>query len=207
MIDLEHPFFFLEPLFSERGAVFHFSRYVYTPDSLFDEREFLDVSGSDLTVEWLEDAVRELKVDQELAIHSNVTIDNRTWHIPMIDFAADRLATHKLDRVRAFLPPRVFTSMAFFYSGRSFHAYSSTLLSPKDWLGFLGRLLLINPKDGETIVDSRWVGHRLIAGYCSLRFSNNSHHYLGVPKKVGIRGLLESRTGSPVEALDSPRNH
>lgn len=200
MIDLEHPFFFLEPLFSQQNAIFHFSRYIYMQDSLVDDREYLEVSGRDLDLSWLEQEIRSLSPDQELAIHSNVTIDSRTWHIPMVDFATKHMDGKKLDRIRAFLPHRVFAKSAFFHSGRSFHAYSSHLLSPKDWLNFLGRLLLINPPDGNLIVDSRWVGHRLISGFCSLRFSNNSDHYLGMPRKVGIRSVLGAEEAISVES-------
>ncbi|SRR6266478_3015198 len=201
MIDPDHPYFFLEPLFGREGAVFHFSRYVYTPDSLFDDRHLLELSGQDLTLDWLERSIRELKPDQELAIHSTVNIAGRTWHIPMIDFVAHQIEPRQLDRIRAFLPSGLFATFAFYHSGRSFHAYSTNLLAPKDWLGFLGRTLLINPPDGDQIVDARWVGHRLIAGYCSLRFSNNSHRYLGMPRRIGIRSIVENRVPSSADVL------
>jgi hypothetical protein len=202
MIDLDHPFFFLEPLFAKEGATFHFSRYVYTPDSLFDERELLEVAGHELTVEWLESATKALGPSQELAIHSLVTIGGRKSHIPMIDFAAHRLGEDELGRIRAFLPSRVFKAASFYHSGRSFHAYSTNLLEPKEWYAFLGRILLINPSNGDQIVDARWVGHRLIAGYCSLRFSNNSRQYMGMPRKMGIRSLIEGKSSRLPEPHD-----
>ena len=40
MISENHPFRFVQQLFSRDDAHFAFSKYVYTPDSLFDEREF-----------------------------------------------------------------------------------------------------------------------------------------------------------------------
>jgi hypothetical protein len=198
----DHPFFFLEPLFAREEAVFHFSRYIYTPDSVFDEREPLDVLGSELSVDWLEKQFEMLRPDQELAIHSNVVIDGRTVHIPMMDFATDHIGPRQLYRLQTFIPPRIFANFAFYHSGRSFHAYSTHLLSPKDWYMFLGRALLINPRDDGHIIDTRWVGHRLIAGYCSLRLSNNSQQYKGMPKKVSIRVFTEN---NPV-ALPDPRD-
>jgi hypothetical protein len=193
MIKSTHPYFFLERLFSKHDSVFHLSRYVYSPDSLFDAREHLSLKGSELTVTLLDDLISNLGPDQELAIHSNVIGDDgRTRHIPMIDFSTSRLSGEQIDRIRRFLPPRVFSSSAFFESGRSFHAYSTNLLSPSEWAEFLGRLLLVNPRDSEAIIDSRWIGHRLIAGYCSLRLSNNTRNYLAEPKYVSIGALLES---------------
>jgi hypothetical protein len=192
MIPESHPYYFLERMFSREEAVFQFSKYVYTPDSLLDQREIFDVSGSSITVDWLEEQFAGLRDDQEIAIHSKVVIDGRTLHIPMLDFAADRIGPEQLYRIKTFLPDRVFATTEFYCSGRSFHAYSSHLLGPKDWQVFLGRSLLINPSNSRQIVDSRWIGHRLIAGYCSLRLSNNSRQYKGLPAKVGIRSFTES---------------
>jgi hypothetical protein len=202
MIADDHPFFFLESLFARRGAVFQFSRYVYTPDSLFDEREVFDVHGSDLSVEWLQRQIDQLNTDQELAFHSRVQIDGRTHHIPMLDFATDEIGPDQLYRARSFLPERVFATTAFYHSGRSYHAYSTHLLGPKDWHSFLGRVLLINPRDGNQIIDTRWIGHRLIAGYCSLRFSNNSGQYKGMPKRASIRTFMENRSTSKIGRID-----
>jgi len=201
MISGDHPFHFLQAVFGRTNAVFEFSRYVYTPDSLLDEREIFEVSGAALSEEWLESQIGKLRSDQELAIHSRVRIAGRTLHIPMLDFAASEIGPDQLDRIRVFLPRQVFRTSAFYCSGRSFHAYSTTLLNPKAWSIFLGRSLLINPSDGETIVDTRWVGHRLIAGYCSLRLSNNSHQYRGMPRRIDLGA---SRAESPKYVPASP---
>lgn len=202
MIADRHPFFFLRKLFDRSGARFQFSRYVYTSDSLFDERETFEVAGTELTVEWLEAELGKLQANQELAIHSKVTIDGRTWHIPMIDFAAEQIGPQQFDRIRAFLPRPVFSTAAYYHSGRSFHAYSTRLLGPKEWHEFLGRLLLINPRDATEIVDTRWIGHRIIAGYCSLRFSSNTNQYRGMPRRIGIRAFVENLGQSVTESQE-----
>jgi hypothetical protein len=168
-----------------RGAVFHLSKYTYKADSLFDERDCLSVHSDTFTENWVAQTITSLSSNQELAIHSNVIIKGRTWHIPMIDFAAEmEISRQTIDRLRQFLPRSVFLNMAFFASGRSFHAYSTALLSPKEWHGFMGRLLLITPARGTELIDSRWVGHRLIGGFCSLRWSNNSGLYRGEPRLI-----------------------
>ncbi len=185
MITDVHPFYFLKEIFEKDGAVFSFSKYVYTPDSLFDEREFLYFSGDDLTEDMISKEILSLGNNQELALHSNVKINGRTFHIPMIDFSTEgSIDVNVFDRMARYLPKAIMLNMAVYASGRSFHAYSTTLLGPKDWIDFMGRLLLINPNGQSAIVDNRWVGHRLIGGFGSLRWSNNSGQYLSSPVRV-----------------------
>lgn len=187
MIGEGHPYHFLSYLLKRQEAVFHLSRYVYKPDSLLDEREAITVRVDDFTQTWVSNALNSLAADQELAFHSTVVIGGRTWHVPMIDFALDGpLSGEVVDRVRQFVPRSVAMTMAVFSSGRSFHAYSTTLLSPKEWLNFMGRLLLVNPRGGKEVIDSRWIGHRLIGGFCSLRWSNNSGLYRGEPVRIPL---------------------
>ncbi|MBX9849848.1 MAG: hypothetical protein K2X64_11185 [Rhodocyclaceae bacterium] len=187
MINQQHPFHFLSSLIDGSASNFHLSKYVYVNDSLFDERELLYIGSDDFSESWVNATIKSLASNQELAMHSNVQIRGRTWHIPMIDFSLhEEIASSAIDRLKAFLPRPVIRDMAFFSSGRSFHAYSTTLLSPKEWVDFIGRLLLVNPRDGNPIIDTRWVGHRLIGGFSALRWSNNSGLYLREPEKVQI---------------------
>lgn len=81
-------------------------------------------------------------------------------------------------------------NMAVYGSGRSFHVYSTTLLGPKDWFDFMGRLLLINPRGQKEIVDTCWIGHRLIGGFGSLRWSNNSGMYLGSLSRISFPRIV-----------------
>lgn len=185
MISQNHPFHYLSSLFRKEGAKFEFSKYVYTPDSLLDEREIFSMSSGDLTETWIQSTLSLLRPDQELAIHSKVSMAGRNWHIPMIDFSLEEnISQDVFDRMGRYLPKSLMLNMAVYSSGRSFHAYSTTLLTPKAWYDFMGRLLLINPREVGDVVDTRWVGHRLISGYGSLRWSNNSGQYLGLPTKV-----------------------
>lgn len=185
MITEDHPYHFLSSLFRRADATFAFSKYVYTPDALMDEREFLSLPGKELTKDWVEAMVTSLRPDQELALHSNVNINGRNWHIPMIDFSVEKMVPQDIfDRMSRYLPKAMMLNMTVYSSGRSFHAYSLTLLGPKEWHDFMGRLLLINPRNTDAIVDTRWVGHRLIGGFGSLRWSNNSEQYLGLPSRV-----------------------
>lgn len=192
MISEGHPYYFLAPLLKHEGATFHLSKYVYVSDSLLDERELIKIKSYLLTEQWLNSLLRSLESEQELALHSNVTIGGKTYHIPMIDFSIRNLSdVSAISRMRKFLPRKIMTNMGIFNSGRSFHAYANTLLPAKEWIEFMGRLLLINKPDIPNIIDSRWIGHRLIGGYCSLRWSNNSKMYLGIPRQLSVNSWAQ----------------
>lgn len=187
MISGCHPFFFFSDLFSSSNAAFSFSKYIYIPDSLFDEREVLTVSGSELTEAWLGEQLGGLNKLQELAFHSKVLVGQRTFHIPMIDFSVEKIEVGEIfDRLNKYLPKKILLNMAIYDSGRSFHAYSTTLLGPKEWIEFMGRILLVNPRSCPDVIDSRWVGHRLLGGFGALRWSNNSGAYLSLPKRISF---------------------
>lgn len=190
MIPSDHPFFFLTSLFEKEGSVFTFSRYIYIQDQLFDNREIFSLRGNDISEERVNLEIDLLNAHQELALHSLVKIKNKTFHIPMIDFSIDNMdrtnGTALYSRMNLFLPKKVLLNLAIYKSGRSFHAYSTALLEPKEWKDFMGRLLLINPKHGQELVDSRWIGHRLIGGFGSLRWSNNSNQYLALPARIAF---------------------
>lgn len=187
MITECHPYHFLLPLFRKENATFSLSKYVYTPDSLFDDREFFEIEARDFSENRVIHEIASLRPDQELALHSKVRVNGKTFHIPMIDFSIENaVGVDVFDRMSRYLPKSLMLNMAVYSSGRSFHAYSTTLLGPKDWYDFMGRLLLVNPRAQPGIVDSRWIGHRLIGGFGSLRWSNNSGMYLGLPSRIAF---------------------
>ncbi|MEK6749132.1 MAG: hypothetical protein AABY83_07990 [Pseudomonadota bacterium] len=184
MIAQDHPYFFLASIFAKEGAVFNLSRYVYKKDSLFDQRRIVSISGSELTPQWVNEVISSLEPAEELALHSTITLKDCIMHIPMIDFATTQLSPLMIERMSCFLPKEVMRNIAFFDSGRSYHAYSLVPLLHKEWIDFMGRLLLTNPRDGKHLIDTRWVGHRLIGGFCSLRWSNNTGNYIRCPSRV-----------------------
>jgi hypothetical protein len=120
---------------------------------------------------------------KELSLHSSIEIDSgETLHIPMIDMSTGSLA--QLEKVRPLLGDILFSTFSWFKSGRSYHGYGGTLIDQKEWTSQMGKLLLVNQIGMPPTVDPRWVGHRLIAGYSSLRWTNNTSHYIDTPKKV-----------------------
>lgn len=178
-----HPIVVVDNILNRYGdsVEFEFSRYSYSPQTIKDEREIFNVSGKDISVSYIADLIQNLGSNTELAFHSRIKIGSEIKHIPMIDLSAVSAArAHKgLFNV---LPERFLTDLILFDSGRSFHVYSLSLIEENYFGEFLGRLLLSNKPGEPLLVDARWVGHRLIAGYMSLRWSCNSESYLQYPK-------------------------
>jgi hypothetical protein len=162
----------------------NFSRYFYRPQNVFDEREVFSVALVDVTPDWLSDQISLLRPGWELALNSElVDRRGRRTHIPMIDFTSKSMG-YGSAYFDAVLGKEVTREMYFYDSGRSFHAYSTTLLGPGQWVEFMGRLLLLNVPNAQPIVDSRWIGHRLLGGYSALRWSANSTYHSAMPKSV-----------------------
>jgi hypothetical protein len=101
-------------------------------------------------------------------------------HIPLIDFSSDNEELVLAESEK--LAKEYGTNAYLFNSGRSFHFYMNTFLSVEEWVKFMGRILLMNVD--QEIVDSRWVGHRLLAGYASLRLTANSNQYKKQPTLI-----------------------
>lgn len=86
-------------------------------------------------------------------------------HIPMLDieFAPnDKNLSYLLSCMRALGEK----AGAILLSGASYHYYGYNLLTEEAWLKFMYKSLLL---DG--IVDTRWIGHRLIDGHANLRIT------------------------------------
>jgi hypothetical protein len=123
-----------------------------------------------------------LPPDHDIAFSSVVHTHNpskRRYHLPLIDFHGD-ISDIFLNRVADFVQESDAESIAFYKSGKSLHAYVGALLSQQEWVRFMGGLLLMNRKE-EQAVDTRWVGHRLRAGYAGLRWTANQGQYTQLP--------------------------
>jgi hypothetical protein len=164
-----------------------FSRYFYRPQSPIDEREIFSVSRGEVTLEWFNHEVARLRPGWELAFNSKI-IDrrNRKFHLPMIDFASVGTSALVSENFRDIIGRKHADSLHFYRSGRSFHAYSLRLVGQSEWVKFMGRLLLLNLPESDPIIDSRWIGHRLLAGYSALRWSCQTSHYLESPSYVNL---------------------
>lgn len=185
-IEASHPFFLIRDLASTLNddAEFEFSTYEYEPQSILDHREIERIAAWNFTEDLIEQKIQSLPKNKELAIHSAVRINKKMFHIPMIDFVAPQQEiSKKIDTIRQILPREIFNEISFYNSGRSCHAYSVRLIKHSEWVSLMGRLLLITKPNENQIIDTRWIGHRLLAGYSSLRWSNNSSQYIALPRK------------------------
>ena len=107
-----------------------------------------------------------------------------TAHIPMADMATNAKAP--LIKLQTLLEHTGFGGFKWYSSGRSFHGYGDRLLSDSDWIRLMGALLLSNQRGMNPIVDPRWIGHRLLAGYSTLRWTKNTKHYIDYPSNINL---------------------
>ena len=191
----KHPFRLVQLLLEriDRPIVLEFSRYIYTPQQLFDQRHTFQVDAAAVSAEWLQKILLSLRDGEELALHSRIKVDKRTLHMPMIDFVVHHWNQAIELELEKYLPRRIVNDLLVFRSGKSFHAYSPVLLTPSHWRVFMGRLLLINPPNCAQTVDARWIGHRLIGGFASLRWSCNTKYYQHLPEFVKYTDRLQAK--------------
>lgn len=186
-IGIDHPFHLIERILLSipQDSTIEFSIYEHEPQSLLDKRDILEVEAKNLTLNYIEKIINHLQPEQELAMHSRIRFNKKVYHVPMIDFRQTESETidaiYKLKRV---IPNKIYNELVIFNSGRSCHGYSLKLISQREWFDFMGRLLLASMPNEAQIIDTRWVGHRLMAGYSSLRWSNNTGNYIHMPKKI-----------------------
>lgn len=181
-----HPIMHVASMLERSNAeTIQYSIYRYKPQTILDTRQIFELSVSELSEAWLDSVISTLGEGQELALHSCYRVKKTLYHIPMIDLDCppDELEFAKKELFKI-LPNKIFSGLKFYDSGRSLHGYGSYRMSRKEWTEFMGRLLLANMPSAPPVVDSRWVGHRLIGGYSSLRWSANSNYYLKLPELI-----------------------
>jgi len=187
MINALHPYELIRKLIEQLpfDADLEFSTYKYEPQSILDTRSTFRISAKELSQTAIERLILGLDHDTELAFHSLIRHSKKVYHVPMIDFrVSQEKLKESLDSIEKILPKTIAKEINFYSSGRSCHAYSLALISNKEWIDFMGRLLLISLPQDEQVIDTRWIGHRLMGGFSSLRWSNNSGLYLAMPQKI-----------------------
>lgn len=189
-----HPRFIVHKLIEIYGhdLVFEFSYYTYKKNTLVDERRTFKVLSKDITDEYLIDLCKETPNGNNLALHSTIYLNNGSIkHIPMVDLSTKAVGV--ISSVLNVLPKLLVSKMIWYESGRSFHGYGTKLISNEEWIQLMGRLLLVNQPQQQPIVDSRWIGHRLIAGYSALRWTKNTDDYIQVPKLLKNTHLIQQK--------------
>lgn len=179
-----HPLGFVDSLRERYGneLLLSFSRYRYSPKTRKDDRFRFKVPIELVGPIWFASELANLDSLQELALESVVEVNGRVRHIPMLDFRG--MTKGQLSAILEIFPSNYTDDLQVYQSGRSYHAYFSQLLTRSQWIKFMGSSLLCNSPTDDSVVDQRWVGHRLIAGYSALRWSCNTPHYKAYPTKV-----------------------
>jgi hypothetical protein len=196
----DHPIELIPHLLGIFGddLVLNFSRYAYMPRERLDKREKFSVPIAEVTPNWLTYQILSLHPTQELALHSNVELGKKRRHIPMLDFRG--MTKGQLSAVMDIFSSDFSEDLQVYFSGRSYHAYFPKLLTRAEWVKFMGSALLCNSPNDASVVDQRWVGHRLIGGYAALRWSCNTTHYRSYPKRIELleldKAFSERRTSS-----------
>lgn len=169
-----------------RIRLVEFGVYKYNPSTFQDERIIQRVPAESSITAFEQLSVDAARDGREVAIHSRVWLKSvdEPLHVPMIDFFA-LPDIHAAGDIRGTLQRYgVGNGGAFVFSGRSVHAYAWGLLTHAHWISFMGELLLVNRVDSDPVVDWRWIGHRLMAGYGSLRWTHNTASYKSGPRFV-----------------------
>ena len=133
--------------------------------------------------EQVESTILNLRPNQELALHSRVIKGKEEFHIPMLDLI-NEFESSIVERVNILFKEFNIPGFAVYATGRSAHIYGLGLIHSDELVKFFGRALLLNLPDQNAIVDSRWIGHRLYAGFGSLRWSKNTPQYFQYPKEI-----------------------
>ncbi|WP_449106146.1 primase 1D-like protein [Pseudomonas mohnii] len=192
-LDSKHPSELIKELASRLADdfLFELSIYEYQPQSILDTRQTIKIKAGEFTQTLIEKKIEALAPNKELAFHSIVRHNKKKYHIPMIDFKPpENSVRNSIDSLQKVIPKKIFNELVFYNSGRSCHAYSVKLISNSEWIDFMGRLLLVSHPDEEQIIDTRWIGHRLMSGFSSLRWSANTKNYLALPQKITMHSTL-----------------
>lgn len=194
MIPESHPYWHVRSVVERRPDItsLSFSYYKYRPQSLVDERTTWRVSVSEfLDPDSIERFIGSAPPEEELALHSELEMHcGELMHLVMVDMST--AARAHLDKLRSFLGDTFFHQIAWYASGRSFHGYGEGVLTKCEWVQFMGLLLLSNKPRLDPIVDPRWIGHRLLAGYSALRWTKNTSHYLALPASIDRQARVTS---------------
>lgn len=189
---MDRPVDFLSNYFSRIAAsgnevIAEFSYYKYIPQSILDDRVIVELRNP--TAENIIELIEKSPADHELAFHSRYKYTSgrgKTRFLPVIDFVCHANDVKKAaEYARKMLPHNLWRGLYFYDSGRSMHGYINSEITKSDFVDFMGRCLLMNMPNRKELVDSRWIGHRIMAGYGSLRVSHKTKQYLLEPRLLG----------------------
>jgi len=143
-------------------------------------REEFPLSRKEILGGKIQELIKNLPEGRALAVLSKTEVDGEICHLPMIDFCCGK-SVENLKTLYEIISTGLFLleGATFLDSGRSYHFYSTSLMGEEGWINRMGHCLLFTG-----YIDARWVGHRLIDGFGSLRISAGGIRQT-VPKVLG----------------------
>lgn len=195
-----HPFYQFMPILKEifeklnaPDVLLSFKEYQYVPAIIDDQHKIFSVPLYNINEGWLFKCINSIDSRNEFAINSSIYVNGKVFHIAMVDLGVNKITPDAFVVIHEFMEHWKMDFLMF-ESGRSLHLYGEKLLEgDEQWVKFMGSLLLLNKKGGRNLIDTRWVGHRILAGYSSLRWSNNTLQYKRYPKYIGRLSDVVSR--------------
>lgn len=112
---------------------------------------------------------------------------SQEYHIPMLDFSVKKSPCNKrlmIDALRRSIESKTIPEGVLLETDKSYHYYGRTLLNTNEWAQFMAYALLMQPK-GRHLIDCRWIGWRLRAGFGMLRL-NRKHKNGTVPSVIAV---------------------
>jgi hypothetical protein len=126
------------------------------------------------------DDLYNLGENQVWSITSKIrTSDGKTKHLPMMNFHPENGSEEDIKKALKYICGN--KRGVLLDSGRFQHYYGDFLLDENEWIKFMAEFLM-----PTVLVSSRYVGHRLHDGYCTLRLTADGQYKPKVPKVVEI---------------------
>ena len=170
--------------------------YSYRAKSRHSDQQIISCSV-DRLIETFEMLLKQSSVRREIAIDSRCVLNDGTTmrHLPMLDWRGrNPPSTAKLRELALAVGAEEF---ALFDSGRSFHIYFKALLDESQFKKFLTQAVLIENRDSTSGVDYRWVAHRLMDGFATLRWSAVTRRHRREPRLARVGKVRRATKTEP----------
>ena len=168
-----------------------FAFYEYRKEKQEDNRRIVTVTAEKAKdIFYSEIYPMSVRDNLEVALQSRVWKSEKTYcHLLMADLVGHLPGTSK-NRLEKLYYELGASDIFFFQSGKSFHSYGIGTIPVSEFPIVNGKYLTLRNEFGNRIVDDRWVGHRLIAGYWALRLTTIRKKYSRNPIMLNQSKLL-----------------
>jgi hypothetical protein len=167
--------------------VSHFSAQIEMALRHFPGKYLVDLPREKISTSLFLSLKSDIDERDALGILSKVdaVTDYKELHIPMMDFCCS-VSVENMKIIKKALWEIGEREGVLLESGRSYHYYGLSLLTPKEWVKFLSKCLLLTG-----LVDPRYIGHSLLENSCCLRISTTTTNKPHLPEVVTILGKPE----------------